>query len=105
MLSTHFLTGSSSGPPRVIVLIPLTDAASTEKYLQAIITQASSHHRKDKSAATMVSFAQLKAKCMFLQCSSRNSMDILDLCQIADIILFVSKEGLEAGEVIDDVSL
>lgn len=85
------------------MLIPLTESANTDKFLESIISQASYHYRNENSLAVHVSFTNLKAKCLFLQARSRNCMECLDLCQVADIVLFVSKEGMVAGELIDEV--
>jgi hypothetical protein len=86
------------------VVLPLTEAASTSAFVEQIASQASSIRRNnDDSLVTSVSFSNLKSRFTFVQPASRDVTDCLDLCQLADILLFISKEGMVAGELVDQV--
>lgn len=50
---------------------------------------------------TYASFLNLKSKCNFLLANCRDVIKCMELCQIADLIIYVSKENI-AGELIDE---
>lgn len=85
--------------------MPLTDAADTNHILNEIIRDGIVLKNKWKandinSKGVYASFPSLKSRFLFLQPTTRDEMECLDLCQVADIILMISKENM-INELID----
>jgi hypothetical protein len=98
--------GSNHGPPRIVALVPITASANSAEFFDSIsshIDKAFKTHLS--SGVTYVNFANLKAKCAFIEPKSRDLVECLNVCKSADAVVLLSKECIDSSDLIDEVPI
>ncbi len=103
--------GSNQGPPRIVALVPLTHITSSGELLSYItetnpsLSGVASLRRDESSNVTYTQYSNFKGNCIFVEARNRDANEYLEVCKMADIVLFVTRESVDPDiNMVDDVS-